>query len=282
MKKSRLSLLALLFLTCGFIQAQEEADSCDISIQTSQPSDSLMAATPNEAILTDEEIKAKQRYEDVWKDRKKYFNFGYAIQDLSHMDIANTKWSSSFAFYYSSGRTFYLHKKPLFNMMKFGLDLGLPDVTYAKYTDSDKEKNNDPNTEQYWSNIFAGTEEDQLDLGMQQIDAGIHIGPSITLNPVDRLKISAYFHVIPSASIILLNHDINCKFVPFLSCGGSISYKVISVGVEGRWGHANYKSFSINEEQEEEADLSDLGALFETSHNRLKTKTLRIYIGFRF
>lgn len=279
MKKNCLSLLAMLFLTCGFVQAQEKTDSCDISVQTSYTSDSLMQVTPNEETLTKEEIEAKRRYEDVWKDRKKYFNIGYAIQTLSHMEVANTKWNSAFAFYYSMGRTFYLHKKPLFNMMKFGIDLGLPDLTYAKYTDS-KDKQEDTESGNL-SDLFAGSE-NELDLGMQQVDIGIHVGPSITLNPVDRLKICAYFHVIPSASIIMLNNDINCKFVPFLSCGGSISYKVISVGVEVRWGHANYKSFSVKENQEEEVSMSDLSSLFETGHNKLKTKTIRMYIGFRF
>lgn len=280
MKKIRLSILMILSLTCGFIQAQEKADSCNINVQTS---DSLTLTPPNKETLTDEEREARRRYEDVWKDRKKYFNIGYSFQTLSNMDNADAKWNSKYAIYYSLGRTFYLHKKPLFNMMKFGIDFG-SDFTYAKYTDSEeeKEKYNNPNSGNYWSNIFAGTGGDQLDLGMQQIDVGLQIGPSITINPVDRLKISAYFHVTPSASIILLNDDINCKFVPFMSCGGSISYKIISIGVEGRWGHANYKAFSINEDQEEDVEMSDLSSLFETGHNRLKTKSLRLYIGFRF
>lgn len=72
---------------------------------------------------------------------------------------------------------FYLHKKPLFNMLKFGLDATWFDVSYAKYSHR-----------KHQTRLILKKE-----------------------SPIDHLKVSGYFHFIPSGSILVLNYEVNAS-----------------------------------------------------------------------
>lgn len=231
----------------------------------------------NESLAKLEKLEENERQEAIWDKRKKYFHIGYMNQTLTHQDIAGLKWKSDFGFSVGMGRTFYLHKKPLFNMLKFGLDVTWMDISYAKYS-----------TPKEWEALYESTEteegEEELDLGTHQIELGLHIGPSITVNPVSHLKASAYFHFIPSGSVIILNDEANASYVSNFAIGGAISYKSISLGIESRWGKAKYNSFSVDDESldsDSEEDLAIDDVLIK-SKNRMKTKSLRFYIIFRY
>ena len=220
-----------------------------------------------------------------WKSRRKYKNIGYHIQTLTHQDIPNMDWKSQYAFSVNMGRTFYLHKKPLAGMMKFGIDWTYIDYVYAKYKDNQETTDEGiTNSTPYSSDIFSEFTGDEIDLGIMQMDLGMHLGPSFTINPVGDLMISTYFHFIPSVSFVFLNDEINYNFVPYWSYGGASAWKAISLGVEYRWGKAKYKSLSMDEEamdSEEDFDLSNIEDVFKKGNNRLKTGSLRIYLSFR-
>ena len=155
------------------------------------------------------------------------------------------------------GKTYYLHKKPLAGMIKFGIDWSWMDLNYAQY----KLETYDYDTDELYSEKAH-----QLEYGMQ-------IGPSVTINPVHHLKVSAYFRVTPSYSMMYLDDSFNSNFALFYSFGGSVAWKVISVGVEGRWGQAKYNGFSL-----EDADLEGISS----TKTKLKTNSVRFYVGFRF
>ena len=82
-----------------------------------------------------------------------------------------------------------------------------------------------------------------------------------------------------------MNDEVNVQFVPNFAFGGSIAWKVISVGFEGRWGKANYKSFSVDDEAVdgwEDGSDANLDDVLKQDKNRLKTKFFRFYLAFRF
>lgn len=196
----------------------------------------------------------------IWKQRRKYFMIGYVKQTLKHEEIEGLEWKSDYGFFLSYGRTYYLHRKPLFKMIKFGLDLTLPDLTYVKYSEPQ---------------VAYGDDSPDLDLGVHQAEIGLPLGPSLTINPVSHLKVSGYFHFVPSASVIVLDSEVNVKYVSFFTCGGAIAYKTISFGIESRWGSANYKSFSGDDDESSDSFLS-------TDNNKLKTNSTRFYLALRF
>lgn len=276
LQKSMLTCIFTLTLAWAGPQAVCAQDVPSDNLECNE--DTLLTPTDdNDAYQLDKEEK---RQEAVWNDRSRYFHFGYLNQTLTHQDVPGLNWKSDFGFSIGAGRTFYLHKKPLFNMLKFGLDATWFDLSYAKYGDAEG-----------WVKLPSepvypdeGYEEEEIDLGVHQLELGMHVGPSITLNPVDHLKLSGYFHFIPSASVVIMNDEANVNYVSNFAVGGAIAYKVISLGVESRWGKAKYNSFSIDEEGDDsdwEGDV-DIDDVLKSSKNRLKTKSIRFFLIFRY
>lgn len=224
-----------------------------------------------------QKVEDDARNEAIWNKRKKYFQIGYTNQTLTHQDVPGLEWKSDFGVSLAMGKTFYLHKKPLFNMLKFGLNATWFDVSYAKYSQPKGwEEPSDP------SDFEEG--EADFDLGAHQAEIGLGIGPSITVNPIDHLKVSGYFHFIPSGSILVLNDEINASYVSNFAVGGAISYKAISLGVESRWGKAKYNSFSVDEDAIDNPDIEDFNPddVLIKGKNRMKTKSVRFYLTLRF
>lgn len=231
----------------------------------------------NELSTKIEKTQEDKHYTSIWKKRRRFISFGYMNQTLTRRDIPGLKWKSDYGFSLAVGRTYYLHKKPILNMIKFGLDATWIDISYAKYS-------NPEGWEDFTSEPAESEGEEEFDLGAHQIDLGLHVGPSITINPVDHLKINAYFHFIPTGSVAILNDEANACYVSNFAIGGAISYKVISLGIESRWGKAKYNSFGMEEDIEniEMGDNAEMGDFLISEKNRLKTKSLRFFLILRY
>lgn len=234
----------------------------------------------------------------IWKKRAKYFNFGYVKQSLTSKDDYG-KYKSDFGVSINWGKTWYLHKKPIAKMIKIGLDWSWMDFNYVKYSSMADELYG----EYDWDNYGDYYEEDgeEFNIGCHQLEYGMQIGPSITINPVHDLKIATYVRFQPSFSALILDEEAYYGFVPFINFGMSVSWKAISVGVEGRWGSAKYHGISVDEEgigNDDDYDYSDYlsngsfnvssafsdvtGDVLDTFRESMKIKTFRVYIGFRF
>lgn len=167
-------------------------------------------------------------------------------------------------------------------MLKFGFDFTWIDISCAKYSSPEgwmEEPSVSVDPE------YPEEDEEDIDLGMHQVEVGLHIGPSITLNPVNHLKVSTYFHFIPSGSVAILNDEANASYVSNFAIGGAIAYKAISFGIESRWGKAKYNSFSVDEDAVDTDDMEedfDVDNVLVSGKNRMKTKSLRFYLIFRF
>ena len=73
------------------------------------------------------ETEAAESNRAIWKDRSKYFNLNYVNQKLSpDIDgwdkLGGGELKSDFGAAIVWGKTYYLHKKPLAGMIKFGID----------------------------------------------------------------------------------------------------------------------------------------------------------------
>lgn len=193
-------------------------------------------------------------------DRKKNIIIGYSQQTLSP-EFGN-EFKSDFGAFFGSTRNIYLHRKPVAGLMKFAIDLG-SDINYVKYKDQEGDYNFGNGYDDY----------DELeDMGLHHIDIGIPVGPSVAINPVKHLRIDAYFHFVPSYSMLLLDDSFNSAFSPIFKCGGEVSYKVIGIGVEARFGNAKYKDL-MSDPNDETADPVKM---------KYKTNGVRFYINFKF
>lgn len=262
-------LMGLLLAVTGVGAQEQNGDA------TTQRLDSLQQVvntlTSNVETLEKEELNRK-----IWKDRAKYFNLGYVNQTLTDktqgFDV-----KSDFGVSLSNGKTYYLHKKPIAGMIKFGLDWTWLDINYAKSTWEDKTDIDEQTGEPYSTAIH------QAEIGMQ-------FGPSLTINPVHHLKVSGYFRVTPSYSLLYMDETIHHHYVTMFNAGCALAWKVISVGVEWRWGTAKYNGLSFSDQsmdegamdETEDPSLDDVMDQLKTSSSKFKTSSLRLYVSFRF
>lgn len=236
-------ILALCAAAATFtVQAQEAAPA-----QPKEPSRAVLRAE-DDALMN-----------SIWKRRAKYFNVAYVSQQMTLTDNGS-RLNSKFGVALSSGKTYYLHKKPIAGMMKFGIDWTWMDLNYAGYAQQ---------------GLDAYDHDDAFELGLHQIDVGMQIGASFTINPVDHLKVAVYFRYAPTFSMALLDDAFGYNYVSFFNAGLSVSYRIISIGFENRWGNARYNNLGLNED-------GDYSTTFNSFKRNMKTNSMRVYVSFRF
>lgn len=245
----------------------------------------------------------------IWK-RKKYIGFLTGSQTLKQENVGNlenpeTTFKSKMAFGFQWD-WFHIrfHRKPIAKMMMIGLDIAL-DLNYAQYKDLDVTDEGIDLADAYDDGSGYSEEGDEdLDLGLHQIDAGLAIGPSIQIAPLTSLgggwrdvKVGLYYHLIPSYSGILIDDgndiNVNHSFVMFNSFGIGLTWKALSLGCEWRWGSHKYKNFNFDEEGYDEddyyndyanGDTPSIDDFFNTNVEKIKYKTssTRFYIRLNF
>lgn len=249
---------AFIAFSAAHVQAQTASDTRADSLQ--QAVDELSAEK--------KKLDIEKKNEQVWRRNNKYFNLGYALYTLDNRDLGN-RWKSDFAFMLNSGRTFYLHRRPIGGMVKFGIDVTYLEVSYAKYS-SGTRLSFDPDSEI----------QPDINLGTHQIDLSVQAGLSVAVNPIDRLKISAHCRFAPAASMVIIEDEFNVAFVPYVNFGGHIAWRFISVGVEGMIGTGRYSGASVNDDLDIESDgFSDM---FAISGHRFRSSSVRFILGFHF
>ena len=187
--KRILSAFALSFsIACGVANAQV-ADSTDVN---SSKVDSLTQVVESlSSQISDAENEDLQKA--IWKDRAKYMNVGFVKQTLTSKDN-DVKYKSSAGMNLTWGKTYYLHKKPILNMIKIGLDWSWMDFTYVKYSEVEETYEGEyANPDDYWDVDFSG-EEDVLVLPGGAVWDG-DLGAALALHRVR-----------PSAATLLLAH----------------------------------------------------------------------------
>ena len=120
--------------------------------------------------------------------RKKYRNLSFVKQEFepaSYFGMDQTL-KSNFGAAFTVGRTFYLHKKPIAGLIRFGLDATWFDLNYTNYK-----------LEYRWEDNYDEEEEPETS-NFHQAEIGMQVGPSVTVNPVGKLNVNAYFRFAPS------------------------------------------------------------------------------------
>lgn len=186
---------------------------------------------------------------DEYKWRKKYVNLGFINTTMSQDGKSDLR--SNYGASFTVGRTYFLHKKPIAGVFRFGIDATWCDLNYTIY---------DIKYIAYW-----GTEEYQY----HQSEISMHVGPSITFMPVQKFNVNGYFRFAPSFSTLYVNDTFYGNYATYFVGGAYISYGVFGMGVEKRFGDSEYKELW--------SDNDDNTSPRKISHNGWKA-----YITFRF
>lgn len=173
--------------------------------------------------------------------RKEFINLGFPNTTMSQDNVQDLKSNYGAAFTY--GRTYFLHK-PIGDILRFGIDANWIDLNYTVY------------------DIKHITNWETQKYQYKQCEISLHVGPSITFEPVKKLAIHAYFQYAPSIASIYTG-DTEKYYGNFASlwiAGGNISYGFIGLGIESRFGDTNYKPWGSSKSENINSSLSGFRA----------------------
>lgn len=198
----------------------------------------------------------------IW-GRGRYMRLGYVFAQTG--DDFSPVSKEQYAFFIQKGTSFNLHKKPVGNMVKFRLDVNWFDFQFSKYKNPYEKMPWTSEIEQSSSSLIPDIDDDMIpgmgfikdidfnNLGTMSISASVGVGPSVSVAPfvmtnqkrLHPLRVSAYFHYSPTMMMYMKSQEgdieLSNAFVNTLSWGLNINYRVISLGMECRWGNANFK-----------------------------------------
>ena len=194
------------------------------------------------------------------------------------------KYKSDFSFSTSKRRTYDLHHKAIGGMLKFGIDMTWLDISFTRYEKGKKLSlaslsqslmgNVTNGTFANFSDYFNAADKkalsdmsgdnltdlvNRIDLGKFQISANIlAVGPNVRIAPfypigsrfLDKIKIGAYAHYIPTYSALIFTDGESDPVVcgGYMSCwryGATLSFGTFGIGVERYMGDGNLKRWRV-------------------------------------
>ena len=115
-------------------------------------------------------VAASAQEPEAW--RPKYVNLSFVSQKLDFGE--GEKLKSRIGAALTTGRSYYLHKKPVAGMIRFGIAATWIDLSYANYS-----------REETYDDGY-GTEIEKLTA--HQAENGMQVGPSVTVRPLRKLQ----------------------------------------------------------------------------------------------
>lgn len=286
-------------------QATQELEVQQDSIGILQ---SQLTGLQNKIVSDSIQRAQEERNADIWKKSAPVI-LGYNWQSLTdNSNILTPKYKSSVAINLSTRRTFYLHKKALGSMAKFGLDLTWMDMSMAMYakgkgiigsikdaiggvtgnTASGTFDNFDDYFNTAKDNAISNYNDDDefdfssIDVGKMQLSVGIlGIGPSIRLAPfyplnkpaLDKIRLTLYFHYQPTFTLVAFTGDetfVNGGYVGMWRYGANLAYGRFGIGIEHSWAKNNKLSTMFSDEDDD-----------HSGKRNFNFSSTRLYIAFK-
>ncbi len=263
MKKLFLAVMAVAASFAINVNAQTPATTGNDSVMVSSSELNALRSDVNTMKAELAELEAEKSKDAIWK-RRRSWTFAYVDSKLSLPDLDDSgELKSKFGAAMQFSNTYFLHKPAILGLAKIGIDAVWLDVNYAKY---EKE--------------YSFDSEEEIE--RQQLEIGMGIGPSLTIAPFSwmsnglrYLKVTGYYHVTPSASIMFLDGETNAAFNLFQSAGAKLTYRRLSIGIEKRWGTAKYDSIIPD-------DVIEATGGEVSDKIKFETNSLRAYISLNF
>lgn len=189
---------------------------------------------------------------------RKYVNFGFSTLELRQPEFPALK--SNYGASFTVGRTYFLHRRPIAGILRFGLDATWFDINYTNYKLQ-----------------FRDTESESERTNYHQAELAMQIGPSLSVNPVGKLNIHTYFRYAPSFSGLYDGDLFLGNYATVFVGGGAVSYGKVGLGIEARFGDCRYKELFSSGDDEEKSGDEESAVLQKT-----KFSGLRIYFSLRF
>lgn len=257
----------------------------------------LIGAGAASAQYTTAEQADNVAVEDLAKTNKRIWGKGRFLRLGYSFSQTGTQFDpvekGQYSFFLTKGTTYRFPKRAWGNMVKVGIDAVWFDMQFSKYKG--------PYSNLDWTSDFDETrlpgydpdDEDadgfDLNLGRMGISFGMGVGPNVSVAPfalssvkgLQPLRASVYFHYAPTFQLFAKSQDgdmeVSSAFVNMMNFGGNITYRAISIGVEGRWGKAKFKPLDFGSLFEDEE-----GESLGTQKYTRKFANTRLYLQFSF
>lgn len=232
------------------------AGAASVNAQTTdaERADSLQA-------LLDEQEAAAMRAElnqKIWGKKGRFTRLGYALAQTG--DEFSPVEKSKYSFFLTKGTTYRFPKQPIAGLLKIGIDAVWFDAQVTKY--------NSPYSSLDWTSEIEpdefydyddDSEDFDLNIGCWGLGLAMGIGPNVSVAPfaltnikgLQPLRVSLYFHYSPTVQLYMKSQDgemeLSTAFCNMMNFGGTLTYRAISIGYEGRWGKGNFKPLDFGE-----------------------------------
>lgn len=260
--------------------------ACVLTGNAMESGDTVRVTTLNDIIAQESknstDVAYDQHLRKIW-GKTNYFNISYDKTTLSSDELplggatlGSNEFKNKFGMGIQWGKTFKLHKKPLGNLLFFGIDFTWMDVNFNQYDKADKI------TPGYSDDTSFAIKTMPWHNKKTTLDYGISVGPSFTLYPftplhsnaTDNIRFHGYFHLGYKGEAFFIKevgdgtqhawgHGL------FTAFGASLTFNAIGLGVEMR------NDNNINVKHVDKKEFGDQKMKF-------KEKITRIYLQFRF
>lgn len=242
--------MAMLFSAQAFAQNETR------TILLDHEEDTANVTSLEDIIKTQEKVFSANYRKDVvtgvWK-RKKHFSLSYAKTEMNGKKIEmydgtkNPSYTSDWAVNLKRSHTYSFHKRPIADILSFGLEFGFIDLsanhfkgdsTYKYNSNIKYEYVNEDNEKDSYNHLPWGSE-------MYTFSYGMNLGPSITIAPFGRCKsaglahirLQAYFTVGYRASLMWMNADKKRDINPQKITSDKNNYETVEKSTKLSWGH---------------------------------------------
>lgn len=208
--------------------------------------------------------------------KKHYINLAFASQQLkfdAFGDVPSQSLKSREGGALEFGTTYFFNaRKPVADMIRFGLDWSYADLSYASF---------DIDVPHYTPDSDLVT----VSTGKGHFaNIGMQIGPSVTFSPMKYLNAKAYIRYAPSVAGYAPEEleDIKFGYAGYVTGGVQVSYRFVTLGIELRGGSA--KLSSLDEDALENTEYGGLDDVDDFLGPKVKAKLpgTRFVLGFRF
>lgn len=271
-------------------------------------------------------IGENTHFDKVWA-RRSYFNIGYNSSTLSPKNDYKTgvgnelveDFGSSYGFSLQYGRSYRLHKKPLFgNILQFYIDYTGVDVNFSHYdsgpgadgSDDDlydsSKKNEDAKKVVNEIGKMSTTEIPYYipwNLEKYEASYGMMVGPSFSIAPFTHMskatglhymKLNMYFHIGYQFSLMFLSSDKNADINKPVGTETNSDFETMNGLTKINWGHGllttfglslTWKGIGVGYEHRTANNsykaISKGGEEFGSNSYKFKTASNRIFVSFR-
>lgn len=303
-KKIILSAFALMCAVFSYAQGSVTGDDEPLNIDE----DTTSVSSLDEIVKTQEMVYTKKFrdkvVQNVWK-RKRSFSVAYTTTNLDGdlqmynstkdaYEPVNQKFKNDWGLTMKIATTVRFHKRPIADIVSFGLDYSLLDLSVNHYKELEGDKLY--KSSETWTEDIDGKIRNPhyipWGLQMYNFTYGMNLGPSIGIAPFARfknpqlahLRLHLYFNVGYRASLLLMKgnddkdaaqpHDEKVKESSKLQWGHGfytmfgvrMSWKGIGIGYELVNGSQNYKSVETE--------------IYGSATNKLKESSHRIVLSY--